>query len=232
MTNSQSSNYSNANKCSHLLPLVIFGAGGHAVSVANVALSAGYTLKHFVDKNRTGQNLLGISIISDLNDLDGLDFYCYGIAVGDNAVRERIYNNLKIKYANLKFPPLVHASATVSLFTSIGDGTVVMPKAVIGPNSKIGNFCILNTLSSIDHDCLMLDFSSLAPAAVTGGSVQIGLRSVVSIGATIKHGLKIGHDSVVGANSYLSKDLPDNQLAYGTPAKYVRSRNIGDSYLK
>jgi acetyltransferase-like isoleucine patch superfamily enzyme len=77
----------------------------------------------------------------------------------------------------------------------------------------------------------MLDFSSLAPAAVTGGTVQIGLRSAISIGATIKHGLKIGDDSVVGANSYLNIDLPSNQIAYGTPAKSVRTRKIGDSYL-
>jgi sugar O-acyltransferase (sialic acid O-acetyltransferase NeuD family) len=221
----------NANNPSHLRPLIIYGAGGHAVSIANVALSAGYTVKHFVDKNKRGQNLLGVSIIGDIADLDNIDFYCFGIAVGDNAARERIYNEIEAKYTNLNFPPLVHASATISSFTSIGNGTVVMPKAVIGPNSKVGKFCLLNTHSSIDHDCIMLDFSSLAPAAVTGGTVQIGLRSAISIGATIKHGLKIGDDSIVGANSYLNIDLPSNQIAYGTPAKLVKTRKIGDSYL-
>jgi acetyltransferase-like isoleucine patch superfamily enzyme len=107
-----------------------------------------------------------------------------------------------------------------------------MPNAVIGPNTKVGKFCLINTQASIDHDCVMLDYSSLAPSSVTGGTVQIGIRSALSIGATIKHGLKIGNDCVVGANSYLNKDLPNNQVAYGTPAKQVRTRNIGDSYLK
>jgi sugar O-acyltransferase (sialic acid O-acetyltransferase NeuD family) len=231
MTNAERECSDNTNNSTHLHPLVIYGAGGHAVSIANVAFSAGYTVKYFVDKNKIGQKLLGVSIIGDLADLGNLDFYCFGIAVGDNAARERIYNELQAKHANLNFPPLVHTSATVSSFTSIGNGTVVMPKAVIGPNSKVGKFCLINTQSSIDHDCVMLDFSSLAPAAVTGGTVQIGLRSAVSIGATIKHGLKIGDDSVVGANSYLNKDLPNNQVAYGTPAKPVRTRNIGDPYL-
>jgi acetyltransferase-like isoleucine patch superfamily enzyme len=106
-----------------------------------------------------------------------------------------------------------------------------MPKACIGPNSKIGKFCLINTQSSIDHDCVMFDYSSLAPSAVTGGSVAIGPRSAISIGAKIKHGLKIGKDSIVGANSYLNKDLPNNQVAYGTPAKQVRARSIGDLYL-
>ena len=232
MTNTESERNSRANNLTYLRPLVIFGAGGHAVSVANVALSAGYTIKHFVDKYKIGLNLLGISIIGDIAELADLEAYCFGIAVGDNAARERIYDELQTKHSNLNFPSLVHASATISSFTSIGDGTVVMPKAVVGPNSKVGKFCLINTQSSIDHDCVMLDFSSLAPAAVTGGTVQIGLRSAVSIGATIKHGLKIGDDSVVGANSYLNKDLPNNQVAYGTPAQQVRTRNIGDAYLE
>lgn len=223
---------SRVKKSKYLRPLVIFGAGGHAVSVANVALSVGYTVKHFVDKNKTGLDLLGISIIGDIAELDDLNSYCFGIAIGDNAARERIYNELQAKHANLDFPSLIHASATISSFTTIGDGTVVMPKAVVGPNSKVGRFCLVNTQASIDHDCVMLDFSSLAPGSVTGGAVQIGIRSAVSIGATIKHGLKIGNDSVVGANSYLNKDLPSNQVAYGTPAKQVRTRNIGDAYIE
>ena len=231
MTNAERLRGSDPDNTKPLRPLVIFGAGGHGVSFANVALSAGYKIKLFVDKNKIGLNLLGVSVIGDVADLDDLDCYCFGIAVGDNAVRERIYNELRAKYAHLHFPALVHSSATVSSFTTIGDGTVVMPKAVVGPNSKVGKFCLLNTHSSLDHDCVMSDFSSLAPGAVTGGTVQIGLRSAVSIGATIKHELKIGDDSVIGANSYLNKDLPNNQVAYGTPAKQVRARNIGDPYL-
>ena len=214
-----------------LRPLVIFGAGEHAVSVANVALSAGYEIKHFVDKNKKGL-LLGYKIIGDLMELDSTDNFSFAIAVGDNAVRERIHKELVSAMPNLHFPALVHSSAVISFFTEVGDGAVVMPKAVIGPNSKVGKFCLINTQASIDHDCVMFDYSSLAPAAVTGGMVTIGLRSAISIGATIKHGLKIGDDSVVGANSYLNKDLPNNQVAYGTPAKQVRTRNTGDAYLK
>jgi serine acetyltransferase len=35
----------------------------------------------------------------------------------------------------------------------------------------------------------------------------------------------------VGANSYLNKDLANNQVAYGTPAREIRDRNIFDAYL-
>lgn len=221
-----------ANNSASLRPLIIFGAGGHAVSVANIALSAGYKIECFVDKDKENQTLLDYKIIGDVGTLENIEGFSFALAVGDNAVRELMYLDLINEFPNLHFPPLVHSSAVVSFFATIGIGTVVMPKAVIGPNSKVGNFCLINTQASIDHDCTMLDYSSLAPGAITGGGVAIGLRSAISIGAKIKHGIRVGDDSVVGANSYLNKDLSNNQVAYGVPARQVRTRNTGDDYLK
>jgi acetyltransferase-like isoleucine patch superfamily enzyme len=60
---------------------------------------------------------------------------------------------------------------------------------------------------------------SLAPVAVTGGNVKIGFRSTISMGASVKHGVSIGDDSVLGANSYLNNDLENNQVAYDVSAK-------------
>ena len=221
-----------SNQKHNLYTIVIFGAGGHAVSVANVAFSAGYKIAYFIDVNKKADYLLGIKIIRDISELVNKKDYEYSIAIGDNALRERIYNELINEYNDIKFPSLIHQSAVISSFSSIGDGTVVMPNATVGPNSTVGKFCIINTQSSIDHDCNMLDFSSIAPNAVTGGAVTIGYRSAISIGAIVKQGLQIGNDSVLGASSYLNKNLANNKVAYGIPAKEVRVRKAGDEYLK
>ena len=77
----------------------------------------------------------------------------------------------------------------------------------------------------------MSDCSSLAPGATLGGKVRIGLRSAISIGAVIQDDITIGDDCVVGASSYVNANLPGNCVAYGTPAKIVRSRNRADRYL-
>ena len=215
----------------NLYPIVIFGAGGHAVSVANVAISAGYKIAYFIDVYKKEDYLLGIKIIKDISEIDDKNDYEYCIAVGDNSLRQGIYKELTKKYIDIRFPSLIHQSAVVSSFSTIGNGTVVMPSAIVGPNSTVGKFCIINTQSSIDHSCNMLDFSSIAPNAVTGGSVTIGYRSAISIGAVVKQGLKIGNDSVLGASSYLNKNLVNNKVAYGIPAKEVRDRRVGDEYL-
>jgi sugar O-acyltransferase (sialic acid O-acetyltransferase NeuD family) len=205
--------------------LVVVGAGGHAVSVAEVAYSAGFQIKCFVDPGKAGQTLLEFPVLSDLAELDDLHSYSICIAIGDNMTRALVFDKIATAFGSLTFPALVHKSAVVSRYAALENGTVIMPNASIGPQSHIGKFCIVNTSASIDHD------ASVAPGVSTGGGVKIGYRSAISIGAVIKHGIIIGQDTVLGGNSYLNQNLGDELLAYGSPAKVIRERKAGDRYL-
>ena len=100
-----------------------------------------------------------------------------------------------------------------------------------GRCEAIGDFCILNTNSSVDHDNRLGSFSSLAPRVATGGNVFLDEGSAIGIGAVILHGRKIGRHAVVGAGSVVTRDIPDQTVAYGVPANVVRSRTIGEKYL-
>lgn len=211
--------------------IIIIGTGGHAVSIANVAQGSGMSVIAFVDDNKAGSNLLNIPVITTQQCINKYGAANLAIAIGDNAMRERISNEYKSVMPSAKFPPLIHNTAVVGINSEVGDGTVVMPQVNIGPNCKVGVFCILNTSSSIDHDCEMEAFSSIAPRVATGGNVKIGLSSAISIGATIKHGVVISDNVVIGANSYVNKTVESNVLAYGNPCKFVKKRNKGDPYL-
>lgn len=210
--------------------LVVVGAGGHAVSVAEVARSANHRVLAFVDAQRAGASLLGLPVIGSADELLSACARVV-VAIGDNAVRQRVAAELRARFPAAAFPALVHASASVSGYATLGAGSVVMQNASVGSNARVGAFCIVNTAASIDHDTVMEDYASIAPGAVTGGKVSIGPRSAVSIGAVVKHGVSIGADSILGANSYLHADLPDGRVAYGSPARVVRSRQAGDRYL-
>jgi sugar O-acyltransferase (sialic acid O-acetyltransferase NeuD family) len=212
--------------------LIMLGGARHATSVFNVARSAGYEVAHIVDPGKRGTRLYDIEIIGTVEEIDTPERFHFCIAVGDNHRREIVHEDLRRWLPAAIFPVLIHASAVVSCGTSLGEGTVVMPGAIIGPNTTVGRFCILNTRCSIDHDGRMHDYSSLAPGVTGGGCVRIGARSAICIGATIKDDVEVGNDSVVGANSYLSRDLPEHKVAYGTPAKVVRSRASDEPYLK
>jgi len=211
--------------------LVIIGAGGHAVSVANVAICAGFEIISFVDSNKAGSKLLNREIIGNINSLlDPFEFE-FSIGIGDNYSRSKVFYELIHHFPGMNFPALIHPSAIVSNFSTLDMGVTLMPLSLVGPNVRIGKFCILNSHSSIDHDSSMAEFASLAPGAVLGGAVNVGERSALSIGAIVKHGVQIGRDSVLGANSYLNEDLGERLVAYGSPAKAFKKRNPQDPYL-
>lgn len=211
--------------------LIILGAGGHALSVANVAQAAGLEIAGFVDPGRADGTLLDLPIAYKCEFFGDPLRHNFAIGVGDNFVRNKVFDDLMLRYPHILCPALIHPSAVVSCYSNIGAGSVLMPFAMVGPNTRVEKFCIINSHSSIDHDGVMESFSSLAPGAVLGGSVTVGQRSAISIGAVVKHGIKIGSDSVLGASSYLNNNLGDNCIAYGSPAKSVRSRGPGDKYL-
>ena len=153
------------------------------------------------------------------------------VALGDNFLRQKVTNSFLRKNPNSESATLIHPTSYVSENCSIGKGSVVMPLCVINSCSKIGEGVIINTRSSIDHDNYLMDFSSIAPGVATGGGVKIGLRSAISIGSVIKHNVKIGTDSVIGASSFVNMDISNNKVVYGTPAKIIRTRETGERYL-
>ena len=71
----------------------------------------------------------------------------------------------------------------------------------------------------------------VAPQACAGGNVEIGDYSAICLGARIIHRVRIGAHAVIGAGATVLKHVPARVTAYGTPARIIRSREIGDVYL-
>ena len=211
--------------------IVIVGAGGHATSVAETAAASGFEIVAFVGRPDHGDTRFGVPIVAEVP----YDHVAGGgvlvVAEGDNSAREAAVARLGLEVTPEVFPTLVHPSASVSRFASVGAGTVILQGGVVGAAAQIGAFCIVNTGASVDHDGVLGDYASIGPGAMLAGMVRVGSRAAVGIGAVVKQGLAVGNDAVLGANSYAHSDIPANCVAYGSPAAFVRHRNPGDPYL-
>ena len=106
-----------------------------------------------------------------------------------------------------------------------------MPGAIVNANSRIGDFCILNTNSSLGHDGNMENFSSIASGVCTGGNLLLGCFSVISLGVNVIENITVGEHSIVGAGSLVIDDVSAQSVVYGSPARFVRKRKTGDPYL-
>lgn len=217
--------------------IVLFGASGYAKVIIDIIEKQNeYQIVGLIDDFKpVGERLLNHTVIGKIEDLSRLmiEYDIYGgiLAIGDNWVRSKAVEKVCSVVPSFKFVNAIHPSSVIGQDVKIGDGSVVMAGVVINPSSSIGAHCILNTNSSIDHDGIMKKFSSLAPNVTTGGNVEIGEFSAISIGSIIIHGKKIGNHTVIGAGSLILKDVGDNEVVFGLPGKCKKKRNEGDRYL-
>ena len=218
--------------------LFILGTSGHAKVILDIAKSMNsYDEIFFLDPSKdSGELINGISVAGSEDNLDTIvnrDFSNIEIAIGigDNSIRNKIFEKLNSKFPTLKYAVLIHPSAVVSDSAIIGEGTVVMPCAVVNANSTIGRFSIVNTKASVDHDCSIGDFVTLAPGVTLGGNVKVDNYSAICLGASVVHGISIGKENVIGANSLVLKNIDDYGVDYGNPCKFIRKREHGESYL-
>jgi sugar O-acyltransferase (sialic acid O-acetyltransferase NeuD family) len=217
--------------------IVIIGSSGHAKVVIDIVQQEGkYKIVGLLDRYRkAGEETLGYQVLgkeetlAELNKTRSLKGVI--VAVGDNFDRAKVVSRVRRICPDLPFVSSVHPKASIATDVSIGEGTVIMAGVSVNPSCSIGRFCILNTNSSLDHDSIMEDFSSLAPRATTGGHCRIGSYSAISIGAVLIRGVHIGNNTVVGAASLVLEPIDSFVVAYGSPAKVIRKRKPEDKYF-
>lgn len=217
--------------------IIIVGASGHAKVVIDLVEREGrFSIAGLVDRSRAvGELVLGHPVIGREEDLPAL-VVSRGlggalIAIGDNFVRCQVAERLRVAVPELPLVTAVHPRATIAKDVELGEGTVVMAGVCVNPSARVGRLCILNTRSSLDHDSVMEEGASLAPGVVTGGNCRIGRGAAVGIGAVVLHGVEIGEQTVIGAGSVVARAIQSRVVAYGTPARVIRPREVGDRYL-
>lgn len=218
-------------------PIVIVGASGHAKVVIDIVERAGeLEIVGLVDSGKPeGLEWFGYTILGSESDMSALmgrhGFEAGIVAIGDNWTRHLVVNKIGEAAPDFAFTSAIHPSACLGRGVRIGCGSVIMAGAIINSDSTIGDFCIVNTGASLDHDNLLEDYVSVAPGVVTGGNVTVGAFSALSLGSAVLHGRSIGPHSVVGAGATVMDDIPGYSVAWGTPAKVIKQRREGDRYL-
>lgn len=143
--------------------------------------------------------------------------YCFGFFNR----RDRLIEEIKRSYG-LEFSSLIHPAAYLGSNIRCGEGIIVGPHATIAPNCSIGDFSLINRALSIGHDTVIGEYATIGPGAAIAGMVRIGRKTTVGIGATIIDGITIGDNAFVGAGSVVTRDVPDNVIVVGVPAKVLR----------
>lgn len=218
--------------------IVVFGGGVQAqCTIDIIEKEDNYTIIGIIDsKAAIGSSIYGYKVIGRQEQLKVLkdNYSIYGgiISVGDNWIRKIIHDDI-VKYVpDFTFINAIHPSTIIGNNVEIGKGVMVMAGCIINPGAVIKDFTFFATGAQIEHDCIIHDFASVSAGSVTGGLVEIGKYSAITLGVTIIDRITIGENSVIGSGSLIMKDVPDNVLVYGVPGKIIKERKPYERFLK
>jgi sugar O-acyltransferase (sialic acid O-acetyltransferase NeuD family) len=121
-----------------------------------------------------------------------------------------------------KFTNIIHDGLEISKMSKIGRGVLINSKVSIAAHTTIGDFVSINRNVSIGHHTIIKDYCSINPGVNIAGNVIIGEGTTIGMGVNVIDGIKIGKDVIIGAGSLVTKDIPDNVVAYGSPCKIIK----------
>lgn len=204
--------------------LLIIGAGGHGKVVADAALESGkwdeiiFLDDAWPEKQKNGR----WDIHGKTDHLTDWKERCSGaiVAIGNNRLRMELQRTLLA--SGFEVVSVVHPSAQISRFATLGAGSVVFANAVVNVDATVGDGAIINTSATIDHDCILGVGVHIAPGANLGGGVTVGDFSWVGLGAAVRHYLSIGTDVTIGAGAVVINNIENGATAVGVPARPIK----------
>ena len=132
-------------------------------------------------------------------------------------------------------------------FTVLGEPSAVRISVEEGARLTIGDYVAMNCGVSLDvwHDVRIGSKVMIAPnvsiiddnrhelepgAPLSNGPIVIGDNVWIAGNVTVLSGVTIGSGSVIAGHSVVTRDIPPNSLAGGSPARVIKSLNVPDGW--
>ena len=202
--------------------ILITGAGGMARETYQIYKNngrAGEVLGFIINTSKIQSTVFGKRVyeLEDLGKLKNVRKIISGI--GSPLRKYLITCLLQKKYL---LDTIIDNTAQVGYNVKIGKGSVICTNTVLTCDISVGNNVIVGNGSIISHDDIIEDYTTVTTGVRIGGRVTIGRESFIGIGSTIVNDITIGKNCFIGGGSVVVKNVPDNTLAYGNPAKNIR----------
>ncbi|MGJ0531800.1 acetyltransferase [Methylocystis sp.] len=144
------------------------------------------------------------------------------IAIANSRVRQVLAD--RCADAGLRFFSVKAENVVIMDCVEIGEGSLLSPFVTLTSNIRIGRHFQANLYSYVEHDCVIGDFVTFAPAVRCNGNVVVEDHAYVGTGAILKQGepgapLVIGRGAVVGMGAVVTKSVPPGVTVVGNPAR-------------
>ena len=201
--------------------IILLGAGGHARVLLDILKINSISVLGYA--NRQPQDHFKLKYLGD--DEEVIKKYhpqkiklVNGIgSVQRPENRQAVYE--RFKNSGYQFFSVVHPQAVIASDVQRAEGIQIMAGCVVNPGTVIEDNVIINTSSSVDHDCHIGAHTHIAPGVTISGGVKIGRSCHIGCGAIIIQGVEIGAGVLLGAGALVLKNVPSGNTVFGIPGK-------------
>ncbi|MEY8430305.1 acetyltransferase [Lachnospiraceae bacterium 48-42] len=144
------------------------------------------------------------------------------IALGEPEYKTALYK--KVKTGGYQFANLIHPLTWISPMANIGRGVIVKPNVTISCDTIIEDNVGIEAFVAVGHDCIVRRNCQISTGVCMGGGSEIGEGTYIGMNVPIREKVKIGANSIVGMGSVVQKDIPENVIALGNPARTMKHK--------
>jgi len=209
--------------------VVILGAGAQAKYILEIfSISKSFKVECVIDVDnnpeRLGKEIYGFKIQKwNKEYLSALKKKGVGKAIvahGNNTRKENLF--IKVKEMEFELVNAIHPKSIIATTVILGKNVIVNAGAVIQPFARIANGVMVHSGVVVEHDNIIEDFVNLGPGVRLAGGVRVKKGAYVYTGASVIPTITIGSNSIVGAGAVVIKDVPDNVVVVGNPARVLK----------
>lgn len=165
---------------------------------------------------------------SELNSMPGgVYFFCSNNPANKLFLFSFFEKRWHIEESN--FTSIVHPSSIIASTVQYKQGLYMEPLSVISAYTTVGFGVSVNRHCSVGHHNVLHDYCSIYPGSHLSGDVEVGRAATIGPGSTVFAGIKIGENTIIGGGSVVTKDIPENVLAFGNPCRVQKELVLGES---
>lgn len=198
--------------------VALLGAGGHSRAMVSLLRSLGADVAAVYDDSfdlKRVEYVIDIPITGRLADRSSCSV---GVIAAGQPERRRILWSSERGIGKQNY---IHPSAVVCQSAALGEGIHVMPRVVIGAESRVNDCALINSGAIIEHESTIGDFSHISVGTLICGRVRIGSECFIGAGAVVIDGVSIADRCKVGAGATVLQDISESGTYVGTPARRI-----------
>lgn len=208
---------------------VIVGAGTYGQIYAQY-LGENYNVCGFIDDNLSLHNTIidNVPVLGDINCLH--DYISHHpetaifVPIGNNNVRTKLLKDFDAKGYNI--PSFVHNDTIIHPSVVIGKAVYILPATNVMPSTVLGNYVMVSMGVNIAHHVVIGEGCFFSQGSNIGASIKIGNKAYFGIASTVMTGVRsVGSETMIGAGAVVIKDVEDNSVMVGNPARFLRYNN-------